>query len=58
MCEITFGHEIVRLNNPVKVRAVDSDGHSLNHVLRPFSDASVDAKEVGAFESSETETKR
>jgi hypothetical protein len=55
--EITFGHEIVRFNNPVQVGAVDSDGDSHDHVLRSFSDASIDAKEVGAFESFEPEAR-
>jgi len=56
--EITFRHEIVRLNNPVHVRAVDSDGDPHDHVLRSFSDASIDAKEIGAFESFEPETRK
>ena len=55
VCEITFGHEVVCLNNPVKVRALDSDGDSHNHVLRSFSEASVNAEETGAFGSFETE---
>jgi len=58
VCEITFRHEIVRLNNHVHVTVVDSDDGPHDHALRSFSDVSIDAKEVGAFESSETETKR
>ena len=58
MCEITFGYEIVHLNNPVHVRAVGSDGDSHDHVLRSFSDAPIDAKEVEAFESFEPETRK
>ena len=58
MCEIAFGHEIVRLNNPVHVRAVDSDGNSHDHVLRSFSNATIDAKEVGVFERFEPETRK
>ena len=57
MCEITFRHEIVRLNNLVNIRAMDPDGDSHDHVLWSFGDASIDAKEVGAFESLETETR-
>ena len=53
-----FRHEIVRLNNHVHVTVVDSDDSPHDHALRSFSDVSIDAKEVGAFESSETETKR
>ena len=58
MGEITFGHEIVRLNDLVDVRAVDSDGNSHDHVLRSFSNASIDSKKVGAFESFESEARR
>jgi hypothetical protein len=52
------GHEIVRLNNPVNIRAMDSDGDSHDHVLWSFGDASIDAKEIGTFESLEPETRR
>ena len=45
-CEITFRYEVVCLKNPVKVRAVNSEGDSHNHTLWWLSDAS---KEVGTF---------
>jgi len=60
VCEITFGHEVVPLNNSIKVRvrAVDSDSDSHNHVLRSFGYASVNAEEIGAFEGFEAEARR
>ena len=58
MCEITFGHEIVHLNNSVNIRAMDRNGNPHDHVLCSFGDASVGAKEVQAFESLEPETRR
>ena len=58
MCEITFRHEIVHLNNPVNIRTMDPDGNSHDHVLWSFSYMSIDAKKVGMFESLKPKTRR
>jgi hypothetical protein len=54
--EIAFGHKVVGLEDAVDVGAVDSDCNAHDHMLGTFSDAAIDAKEVGAFEGFETET--
>jgi len=56
--EIAFKHETVGLNNLINIRAMDPNGDSHDHVLWLFGDASIDAKEVGTFESLEPKTRR
>lgn len=53
--EVTFGHEVVCLEDARNIGAVNANCDSHQHVLWTLSDASIDAKEVGTFKSFKTE---
>jgi hypothetical protein len=55
MGEISFGHEIVGLNDPVNVSTMNPYSNTHNHVLWALSDTSIDTKEIRALEGLETE---
>ena len=46
MGEATFRHEIISLNDPLNVAAVNTDSDAHDHMLRALGHASVDTKEV------------
>lgn len=53
--EVTLRHEVVRLQDAVDVRAVNSDSDTHEHVLRSLSDLAIDAKKVRSLECLEAE---
>jgi hypothetical protein len=52
--EVPFGHEMVRLQNPLDIAAVNAYCNAHQHMLWAFGNTTVDFQEVRAFESLET----
>lgn len=46
VCEVTVGHQEVRINGALNVTAMDADSNTHEHVLRALGDLAVDTKKV------------
>lgn len=58
MSEVPLRHEIVSLDDTVNVPAVNTDSNTHDHVLRTFSNPTIEAEKVRTFKSLETETRQ
>lgn len=58
VCEISLRHQVVCLDDPVNIGAMDTNCDTHNHVLWPFRHSTVDAKKVRTLEGLETEAVR
>jgi hypothetical protein len=55
MREVSFGHQIICLNDPVDVIAMYPYSNTHYHVLWTLGDTSINTQEVGALEGLESE---
>lgn len=56
--EVTFRHHVVRLEDVLEVRTVDTNGDPHEQVLRTLGHAAIDTEKVGSLQRLETEAKR
>ena len=54
MCEVTFRHKVVCLNDTVNVMFVDAHSDTHDHMLRTFGNTAVDPEKVRPLQSLET----
>ena len=54
MCEVSLGHKVIGLDDPVDVSAVDPYSDTHNHVLWTLGNTSINTKKVRALEGLET----
>ena len=58
MCKVTLRHQVVCFDDTLDIVVMNADGHTHEHVLGAFSNASIDAKEIGSLKGLEPEAGR
>lgn len=58
MCEKSFRHKVVRLDDALNIVLVDAHGNTHNHMLGTFGNTAIDPEKVGPLESLESETEK
>jgi hypothetical protein len=56
MGEVSFGHKIICLHDPLNVIAMNAYSDAHDHMLWTLGDTSVNTKEVGTLEGLESKT--
>jgi hypothetical protein len=46
MCEVTFRHEVVCLNDALKIILVDAHCDTHDHMLRTFGNTAIDPEKI------------
>ena len=55
MRKVTLRHEVVGLDNPFDILAMDANSDTHDHLLRPLSYSTIDSEQIGSLEGFETE---
>ena len=56
MDEILLAHQVVSLDDLVDIPAMDPDGHTHKHMLRPLDNLLVNPQQIASLEGSEAQS--
>ena len=57
MSKVSLRHEMVGLDNPFDIFAMNTNSDTHDHLLRSLSYSTIDSEQIGSFEGFETEAK-